>query len=82
MRPRSGPQRGAVALLMLPFVALLVLWPMAARLAVLKAEQKRLDEEVRIMLTKQYGKPAPAPRAIADEAILGAEAEAFSTLRF
>ena len=59
-RPARRRQRGAVALLMLPFIAALVLWPITANLAIRKAEQKRLDEEVRVMLRGLV----PLPRSI------------------
>lgn len=62
--------------ILMPFVVALVMLPLVAGLAVLKAEDKRLNEEVRVMLTR---KP---PRPIADSAILEAEVEAAQVIRF
>lgn len=65
-----------------PILIALLMLPMTAQLTVLKAEDKRRSEEVRLMLKKQLGKPARAPRPIADDAMLEAETEASQAFRF
>jgi len=62
--------------ILMPFLVAALMLPMVAGLAVLKAEDKRRSEEVRVMLTK---KP---PRPIADAAVLEAEVEAAQAIRF
>lgn len=79
--PGRRRQRGAALLLLLPFILALLLGPMVAARKVQLAEQKRLDQEVRIMLAPKAKRAALAARPIAAEAELEAEVEA-NAIRF
>lgn len=73
-------QRGFLATaLLMPIVVAALMLPMVAQLTVLKAEQARRDEEVRLMLAPKGKRVA---RPIADAAILDGEAEARSSFQF
>lgn len=65
---------------MMPIIVALLMLPVTAQLTVLKAEQKRLDEEVRLMLLPKGAQRVPRP--IADDAALEAEVEVTSAIRF
>jgi len=75
------PQRGFLfTALLMPIVVAMLAWPLVAHLTTLKAKQKALDYEVKLMLAPK-GKRVPVPD-IAAQAQAEAEAEVLSTIRF
>lgn len=63
----------------MPILVALFMLPLTAQLMVLKAEDKRHNEEVRLMLLPKGAQRVPRP--IADDAALEAEVEA-NAIRF
>ena len=77
MMRRHSQQRGIAALVLLPFIAALLAWPLIAMRAQQIAEQKRHDAEVAKMLKR----PVPASD-VAQQAQQEAEAEVLPMIQF
>lgn len=77
MMRRHSQQRGIAALVLLPFIAALLAWPLIAMRAQQIAEQKRHDAEVAKMLRRSM----PASD-VAQQAQIEAEGEAAPLFQF